>query len=183
MKNIPSKTLTLPLRLALIILIYGALFKVMHWPYANTLMLYGSVAIAVFYTIRFLNKKEKIRLDYIKLGLVLLWVFNYLTTIFHLFKLPYILEIILLIVFVWWLVEEGVSYFTNRELKSHKVIKFIYYTFLMISVFLIISGVLFKVMHWPYGNIMLTLGILLFSIFLIVDYFAIKKPSTNVEGF
>jgi hypothetical protein len=45
LKDVQKKILTFSLRIALIILIIGALFKIMHWPYANRLMLIGGVSI------------------------------------------------------------------------------------------------------------------------------------------
>ena len=65
-----SKILTFPLRLALIILIFGALFKIMHWPYANMLMLIGGVSIGLLYTIRFYFNTKKSKLDYVKLDMI-----------------------------------------------------------------------------------------------------------------
>ncbi|MGJ8548417.1 GldL-related protein [Winogradskyella wichelsiae] len=55
-----TKILTFPLRLSVIVLIFGALFKIMHWPFANNLMLIGAVSLAILYTIRFIKKKEEI---------------------------------------------------------------------------------------------------------------------------
>ena len=78
MEKQATKILTLPLRVALVILLYGALFKVMHWPYANILMLIGGVSIGLLYTIRFLNKEDKSKLDYVKIAIVLIWVFSYI---------------------------------------------------------------------------------------------------------
>lgn len=175
MEKQATKILTLPLRAALVILLYGALFKVMHWPYAQTLMLYGSIAILILYSIRFLFKKEKQRLDFIKLGLVLIWVFSYIINVFHLLNMPYVLEIVLLGLFVWWFIEEGLTYFIRRKLVDNGFIKFFYYGLSITSLALIIIGSLFKVQHWPYGSIMFTFGILLLSFMLVVDYFVIKR--------
>lgn len=171
-----TKKLTIPLRLALIVLIYGALFKVMHWPYAQTLMLYGSLFILILYTIRFLLKTEKVQLDYIKLVLVLVWMIGYFIKVFHIFNMPYVFEIFFLALFAWWFIEEGISYFTRRKLKDNRWLKYLYYSFSIITIALLVFGVLFKIQHWPYGSILVTCGALLLSLMIIIDYFAIKKP-------
>jgi hypothetical protein len=168
---------TFPLRVALVVFLYGVLFKLMYWPYAQTLMLYSSVVIVILYSIRFLFKTEKDHLDYIKLGLVVIWVFNYIVNVFHLFNLPYIFEIILLVLFVWWFINEGFSYFTRRKLMDNSLAKFFYYGLSITSLTLIISGVLFKIQHWPYGSLMFALGVLFLSFVLILDLFVVKKQS------
>ncbi len=147
----------------------------MHWPYAQQLVLIGSIAITILYLIRFIYKKEKATLDYVKLGLVVLWTFSYSVKTFHVLQIPYILELLLLILFVWWFIEEGLTYFTRRKLKDNGFIKFFYYGFSIMAVALIIIGALFKIQHWPFGALILTIGFLLLSIMLIVDYFVIKK--------
>ena len=175
MKPLKSKILTLPLRISLIILIYGALFKLMHWPNANVLMLIGSTLVLVLYIIRFFYKIEKKLLDYVKLFLVLIWLFNYTITVFHFLKLPYVLEIILAILFFWWLIVEGLTIFKERKFKDNKVLKAIYYLLFGTCSMFILFGLLFKIQHWPYGSLLFTLGILVLSIVLIYDYFIVKR--------
>ena len=177
MEKSEHNTLTLLLRVALIILLYGVLFKFMRWSFAQTLMLYGSIAVVLLYSLRFLFKKEKVQLDYIKLGVVVFWVFNYIVNVFHLFNLPYIFEIILLVLFVWWFINEGLSYFTRRKLMDNSFVKFLYYMLSIASLTLITVGVLFKIQHWPDGPLMFTLGVLILSFVLILDLFVVKKQS------
>ena len=169
------KILTIPLRIALVILLYGSLFKFMRWPYAQTLMLFGNIAILILYSIRFLFIKDKLKLDYIKLSLVLVWVFSYIVSAFHLFNMPYVFEIVLLILFVWWFIEEGLTYFTRRKLVDSRFVKFLYYLLLITSLTLVIVGALFKIQHWPYGAILFTFGVLMLSLVLILDLFVIKS--------
>lgn len=110
-----TNLLTFPLRLSIIIVIFGALFKVMHWPYATHLMLIGTVSLGLLYSVRFINKKHKSKLDYVKLFMILLWVFQYLVSAFHIVYIPYIFKILLLILFVYWFIVEGIYYFKNRK--------------------------------------------------------------------
>ncbi|WP_299121296.1 hypothetical protein [uncultured Winogradskyella sp.] len=170
-----KKILTLPLRLALVILIIGALFKVMHWPYSKELMFFSGISIGLMYIIRFLNKKSKITLDYVKLGLVTLWVISYLINVFHLYSIPYVIEICLIVLFIWWFAEEGIFYFKNRKFKKKGLVKVIYYTLLLIGLTAFLFGLLFKIQHWPYGSLLFVLGTLMLCIILILDYLVIKK--------
>ena len=174
--NKPSKNiLTLPLRFALVVLIFGALFKVMHWPYSKELMFVGAIAIGVMYTIRFFYKKEKSILDYGKIAIVLLWIFSYLANVFHLFSVPYVFEICFLILFVWWFFKEGMYYFKNRKIKKRGFINTVYYILIGLAAFAIFFGVLFKIQHWPYGSELFVIGILVFNTILILDYFLFEK--------
>lgn len=177
------KILTFPLRLALIILIFGALFKVMHWPYANILMLIGGVLIGILYTIRFFFKKEKSKLDYIKLAMILVWVFSYLVKAFHLFYVPYVFEVLLLILFIYWFLVEGIYYLKNRTYRKNKFLKAIYYFFIVLTILTLFFGVIFKIQHWPYGAILFTLGALQANILLILDYFMIDRRRTIHKEF
>jgi len=175
LKHKNSKILTLPLRIALVVLIFGALFKVMHWSYAKELMFTSGITIGVLYSIRFFNKTEKSQLDYVKLSLILIWVFSYLVQVFHLFSVPYILETCLLILLLWWFVKEGVSYFKNRKFKKKNFIKAVYYVLIGLATFTLFLGIIFKIQHWPYGSELFVLGILLLNTILILDYFLLER--------
>lgn len=173
-----SKILTFPLRLALVILIFGALFKIMHWPYAYNLMLFGGVSIGLLYTIRFFYKSEKSKLDYIKLAMILIWVFSYLAKVFHLFIIPYVFEILFLILFIYWFFIEGTTYFKNRNYRKNKFIKAIYYFLIVLTILTMFLGITFKIQHWPYGSLLFSLGVLQLNILLIFDYFLIDRRNS-----
>lgn len=175
MKESHSNILTFPIRLALIIVVYGMLFLNMRWPFGHNLLFIGTVFLTILYAIRFIYKKEKIRVDYVKLLIVLFWFLGLFGVMFNLFHIDEILKIILIILTVWWLIEEGFSYFINRKLKNNGVLKVSYYVLSFVSVGGICVGYIFRIQHWPFGNIMFTLGALLFSLLLIVDYFAVKR--------
>ena len=170
--QIRKKILSLPLRLGVILVIVGALFKIMHWPGSNILMLVGFISIGVLYSIRFLKKDPKLRLDYVKLILVLLWLVNYTITVFHLYKIPFLLEICVAILFCWWFIEEGSSYLTNREFKKKGTTKIVYYTLVGISTIGLVGGIFFKIQHWPYGSVLFL--VLTFCVVILVDYFCLN---------
>ena len=53
-----------------VMVIVGALFRLMHWPFGNGIACLGLVGIASVYTVWFLKKKRKSLLDFLKV----LWV-------------------------------------------------------------------------------------------------------------
>lgn len=172
METSRQKVLTLPLRIALSCFIIGPLFKFMHWPYGNDIVLITSVLIAILYTIRFALKKDKVVLDYVKLVLIVLWAFNYINTTLHLINVNYIFNYILLILLGYWFINEGTTYFSkNRKLKDIKDLKIGYYVAWSITIIPLTIGILFKIMHWPYGALLTTIGVLFLSIMILVDYF------------
>jgi len=176
-----TKVLTFPLRLSIIILIFGALFKIMHWPFANNLMLIGAVLLAILYTIRFISKPKKFLLDYVKLALVLVWVFNYLVGAFHIFYVPYFFQILLFILFIYWFIVEGPAYIKNRKFTKNRFLKVCYKILIALTAFMVFFGLLFKVQHWPYGSILFVLGILSLNILLFLDYFLIDRSQLEKE--
>ena len=175
MQNSAKKILTFPIRIVLLILVYGMLFLIMDWPYANQLLLIGSVLLAFLYSIRFLYKKDKKRIDIVKLGFVLVWVVNLILKTYHMVFIAYGLELLLFILFVWWLIEDGFKLVARRKLVNNGFVKFFYYGLCILTIALIVIGTLLRIMHWPYGALILTLGFLLLSMMLIIDYFVIKR--------
>lgn len=176
-----NKILTFPLRVSLIVLIFGALFKIMHWPYANILMLIGSSLIALLYSIRFIVKKNKECLDYIKVVMILLWIITYINSALHVFNLLYVFELVLLILFIYWFIVEGGYYFKNRNYKKNAFFKAFYFLLISVTIFALFFGILFKIQHWPYGAFLFTIGILLMSILLIYDYFLIDRNTKQLN--
>ena len=169
------KILTFPLRIAIIILIFGALFKIIHCPYANILMVIGGLSIGLLYSVRFFFKKGKSKLDYIKLTMIVLWVFSYLIKSFYFNFYSYIIDILLIVLFIYWFIVEGIYYFKNRKFKKNKFLKMIYYLLIGLTIFILFFGITFKIQHWPYGALLFTIGILQLNIILIFDYFIIDR--------
>lgn len=174
--NTEKRILTLPIRLAVVVLIFGALFKIMHWPYAHDLMLISSITIAILYTLRFLFKKKKTTVTYVKLVLILLWIFKYFVDAFHLIKLPYILDVVILILFFWWLISDGLDFFKNRTFKVKGITKYLYILFSILCVLALALDIIIKIQHWPYGDLIFVIGILMLNFLIIADYFIVNGP-------
>ena len=170
MSTIQSKKISLPLRICLSILLLGTLFKIMHWPNAYQIITIAITGILILYPIRFFFKKEKETMDYIKVIMIILWCLNYLLGFNQVFGFS-----VLIILFGWWLLTESTNYFNNNQLTLSNSAQNVYYGFIIISIGSIAFGTIFKVLHWPYGNLLFMLGVLLASILLIVDYFVRRK--------
>lgn len=167
-----KKALTLPLRIALSSVILGLLFKLHHWPYGNEIILIACIALAILYSVRFALKKAKVVLDYVKLLLIVLWIFNYITKTLHIINFNSIFNFIVLILLGYWFINEGTTYFSkNRKLKDIKDLKTGYYVAWIITIIPLVLGILFRIQHWPYGALLTTVGFLFLSVMILVDYF------------
>lgn len=166
LKTCPPKKFSLPLRICISIILLGNLFKIMHWPNAYQLMTIGISGILIVYPIRFYFKQDKETMDYIKVVMIVLWCLNFLLVFNQVFSFGG-----LLILFGWWLLIDSASYFSNNQLILSTISQKVYYGFIAISIGSIGFGSIFKIQHWPYANILFTLGVVLASILLIVDYF------------
>ena len=56
--------------IGIIIFMVGLHFKILHWPYGNTILVFSILFIFITYGVRFLNKKQKNLLDFTKF----LWI-------------------------------------------------------------------------------------------------------------
>ena len=60
------------------IIIFGAMFKIMHWPGSAIMLTIGLIGIPCVYTFRFINKPTKLPIDIMKL----IWVLSaYITAL------------------------------------------------------------------------------------------------------
>lgn len=83
------------------ILIIGSSFKLMDWPSANQILLFGGSGISIFYIGAFLIKRTKKLLDYGKVLWVLIATVGALLKVFHIIDFsPVILRDLLLILLV-----------------------------------------------------------------------------------
>jgi hypothetical protein len=74
---------TWPLLAGIFLVAIGTMIKILHWFYANPILATGFAIVSVTYTLRFLKKPEKIRLDYLKWMWVLSTIAVRSIVIFH----------------------------------------------------------------------------------------------------
>ncbi len=139
-------------RISIGFLIIGAMFKIMHWPAANVIVIGSLLSIGLFSAARFIAIKTKVALDYIRLMLAESFVIN---AIFGFLHWPYkvIPWTLLFISFILWIWFDGFAFSQNKTPKE-KIPDVI----LIIGGILVVFGVIFKIMHWPYAGIMLLIG-------------------------
>lgn len=180
-----KKVLKNPLRAALATLLIGMLMKVLHWPYAAGIIFTSFAAILLLYAVRFLKKKDKKSIDFIKLSLVLFWTTNGLLRILD-FQYTLIFQIGTGITFIAWFAMEGTAYFMDKNRKTQNSIADIIWNFVMVlGVLTIILGGLMHLLSWDYSIPTLTIGLTIVTSFILKDIFTApksqKKDSNNEE--
>jgi hypothetical protein len=159
------KILTVPLRLCLALLIIGAMFKIMHWPFSDLIICTSLTAIPVLYSFRYIHKQKKSFDDHLTLVLVIFWCANAAITIEH---LPgrLLSQSLTSICMVVWLVRKTYTYIQDPERsKSNSVAQLLFWC----AAALLILGIAFKLVHWPGGGILLGCGFLCGILWLFAD--------------
>ncbi len=154
-----SKFLSAPLALSISVLIFGMLFKIMHWSYNTEIISISFLSIIVLYFSRYLHKKERRFFDHVKLFFVVSWSVSGIFIILH---LPFsgMLKIISSIAFILL----AVVYFNDNKIdvadtktKKSRVDILFSILFVIASVG-VVTGAVFKIMHWPFSAYLLTGG-------------------------
>lgn len=154
------------IRILISINIIAVLFRLMHWPHSMYLFLIGLGGIFILYPIRFYLKKDKLALDYIKLIFVELFCFTRFVKIHHLLKID-ILIIVTEVIGIIWILFEIFNFINNVKPRYKPIIPKLNSNYVFVLIILI--GALFKLMHWPYANILLIIGLVLLALFFIYD--------------
>jgi len=169
------KILRAPLRMCISILFIGIMFKIMHWPFANILIIAPIVIIAILYPFRFAYKKQKLPIDFVKLFLVLFWALNAIFTLLH---WPYamVFRTIAFVLLMTWLTFEGLNYFDiNLKDSSEKNrSKFFSIVLFILAAFFIMIGSAFKMMHWPGTGLFMIFGFIFAVVWVIKDLILTK---------
>ncbi len=180
--TITTRKLSLQLRVYLAVYIISVLFDLMHWPFYTELTVVSVVGLMLSYSFRFYNKENKDFIDHIKLFFVITWSLNTINGVLYLIKLPPFLSLLPYGILIWLLTTRKITYvelFGALRLKKNE--NKLYTVVFLIAVISIFLGVLFILMHWPYASIMLIIGLLLFSMIVILDYFVREYPIDQNE--
>ena len=169
--NAPSgmnyKTMSIPLKLCLALLIIGIVFKVLHLPGSLLLIIASSGLILILYMIRFANKENKVFSDFLKVFLITSIIINGIFTFLH---LPYksIFQVISFLTVITWIIWELIQYCISdksQNQSNEKKSKVIY----LITTTLIITGTFFKIMHWPFASVLLLSGLFICVVIFIKE--------------
>lgn len=178
MPTIP-KILTIPLRIALAVLLLGMLFQIAHWPYATEIILFAFVSIGILYPFRFGKKTQKKFLDYIKLILVVFWSFN---GIFMALDFAYILffQIVIAISFLIWIILEGTAYFLDDDRKTRNNRSQVLWNLAMVlGTLAIIIGSLLNLLNWQFAIPLMVFGVVIILVYILKDIFRPNKLERN----
>ncbi|MEX1132031.1 MAG: hypothetical protein WEC15_02300 [Flavobacteriales bacterium] len=134
------------------VLIFGTLFKVLHWPGANVMILTGGVVAALAAIAVLVTKPGPKPASSILRTVTGALLIAFL--LFKLFHLPFADA---------WVLTAVVStvglLFLERDSPSiQRVLAMRFSALLLVAIALVVGGSLFKVMHWPGANIQLLLG-------------------------
>jgi hypothetical protein len=102
------------------ILIIGIIFKIMHWPNANVLLIFASFIIILGYFIFFLRNTNKTWLDILKLCWIIIALGN-ITWI--LLKMPYLQLIENITLLLIWPIYFGVAWYEARGIDQSETTK------------------------------------------------------------
>lgn len=161
--------------IAIGLFIIGTIFKAMHWPNGNDLIIIALAAIVNVYFLKFWFKKDKQPLDYAKVALIGL---GCLTIIFGILHWPgkILLQLLTGFTFIAFVFLGGSRSLFGITVLEGKNPRFNFSSYLIsIAGILIIIGALFKIMHWPFGTYMLLAGLGLGIIWFLKDSFNNKS--------
>jgi len=170
-----KKILTMPLRLAIVVLLMGMLMKVLEWPMATQLMFVSFAVIGILYVFRFLKKTSRHFVDYVKVVLVFFWTTN---GIFRIMDFPYtiLFQVIIAISFVLWFILEGTAYFLDEDRRAKNSTKQLIWNFAMVAGTLaIIVGSILKILNWEFALPLLVCGIVILAAYILKDVFVADK--------
>lgn len=146
-------------QISIAILILGVLFRLQHWFYTLPLTLLGAFGIAAFTIGLFIIKKSKGLRDYARTIVATTYVVN---VAFRLMHWPFadVVQWIFYAAAAFWLIEEGLVYMGFSGSGGPKSKRDILASILAVfAAIMVIVGALFKLQHWPYGNVMLIIGL------------------------
>jgi hypothetical protein len=134
------------------VLIFGTLFKVLHWPGANIMILTGGAVAALAAIAVLVIKPGPKPASAVLRTLTGAQIITFL--LFKLFHLPFADA---------WVLAAMVStvglLFVERDRPGiQRVLALRFSALLIIGVALVVGGTVFKVMHWPGANMQLLLG-------------------------
>ncbi|MBK7267957.1 MAG: hypothetical protein IPI07_00050 [Flavobacteriales bacterium] len=133
-------------------LIFGTLFKVLHWPGANFLILSGGVVAALAAIVVLIMKPGPKPASSALRTLTGALLITFL--MFKLFHLPF--------ADAWALAAvvstAGLLFVERDSVPMQRVLSLRFSALLLTGIALVVGGSIFKVMHWPGANIQLLLG-------------------------
>jgi hypothetical protein len=165
-----EKYLTVPLRISVAVAAIGILLRILHLEGANLVVLAGFVAIIPLYTFRFYKKQNKLLLDYIKIIFVLSFCVNRIFLVLHL-SYREISGYISMTSFVLWLCLEGNDYVFGNKEGDGRLVNFVFSSATMAVILITVAGIIFKILHIAYADVLLVIGVIGCSLWILRELF------------
>ncbi|MCB9223258.1 MAG: hypothetical protein R2780_09170 [Crocinitomicaceae bacterium] len=172
-----SSLLNYLLIVAVAVIIIGALFKIMHWPGAGILLIIGYTLIITIYPREMIRKKDRTRLDIFKGLGVLIYGGATILKLFLFQDQRILLSAIGLTGLLVWVAVMFYDYFakdTNQKSLFSKILNILF----VLGGVIAITGMFFRVMHWPGANTLLLCGIVPLAIAMGMYLFAEPDEET-----
>jgi hypothetical protein len=178
-EQVPPKRFTLPLRIALGVVLAGLVFKLQHWPAAGVLLITGTAGIVLLYPFRYAAKQPRRFLDHVKLGLAITWPLGMLLRFQH---WPYA-EPVSLAASVFglvWITQAGVAEFWRDEERRTPGRTSI--ALFSLGLLLVIAGTLFRIQHWPFATLLLVAGLACCALWAVVEFLLPRRSKGDGAG-
>ncbi len=172
--NILFKTL---LSISVAAIIIGALFKIMHWPFANAALLLGYIGVSLTYPKMALSKQNRTADDIVQA--LAIFIFGASKALYillnmengrafsHQFQLLNLLGFVGLIVFLVFKLKVFTQPNENRENGNPPIVIALFY----LGAVGVSLGVIFNYLHWPGASILLISGASFGLIWYLSDMF------------
>lgn len=134
------------------VLIFGTLFKVLHWPGANIMILTGgAVAALAAITVLIMKPGPKPASSVLRTLTGALIITFLLFKLFHLpFADAWALAAMVSMV--------GILFVERESPRMQRILSLRFSALLLVAIALVVGGTVFKVMHWPGAHMQLLLG-------------------------
>ena len=153
----------------------GILFRIMNWPYAHFIIIISSAGCLIFTTIHLiLNTNRKLN-DYFRLLTAFFWILSILVDIYPFMGSSFTK-------YGFWIALS--LYFITKKKSQVKTKRNPISSVLFITTgLLIFSGVLFKLMHWPYSNFLIISGFAVGILYLFSGRFSSENDEDDDDNY
>lgn len=156
-------------------ILIGILGKILHWPFSHRILLISSSFCLLFVALEVIVKPNRKLHDYLKFVVAFLWI---TTILLDIFKIEWGSKYLK---YLFWI--GLIAYYISKNNSPEKKKQTLLSTslFVLTGIF-IMTGVLFKIMHWPYAGSILIIGFAIGIIYLFSGVFSKNKsPQDNID--
>lgn len=170
-KKNPNLTI-ISIGIPVVLIITGAIFKIQHWPYANSFLITGALFQAIVHAFGFFIRKHKVATDYLKLIFSFAWCTGIWFRLEH-WPFSHVVGVLTDGSFILLIITYAYEYFRpfQEEASGGLISRVLQIAFTG----LILTGVFFKIMHLPYGTYLIVTGIICLFAWFVFDWIGEKK--------